>query len=167
VIWGICAWAMLERHDKAFELFSMLNPINHTLTFRDVQTYANEPYVMSADVYTASPHQGRGGWSWYTGAAGWMYQAGLEYILGVKLQGNQLSIQPCVPSDWKFFSIDYRFGKTTYSLDIYCQQEHSVPVKWVVDGNEVGDQTSLQLIDDGQTHKVEVYLGKQRSSTAG
>jgi cyclic beta-1,2-glucan synthetase len=167
VIWGIVAWAMLERHDKAFELFSMLNPINHTLTFRDVQIYENEPFVMSADVYTASPHQGRGGWSWYTGAAGWMYQAGLEYVLGVKLHENQLSIQPCVPADWKSFSIDYRFGKTIYSLEVYCQHEHGVPVKWVVDGKDAETQPFLELVDDEKTHQVEVYIGKQRTSTVG
>jgi cyclic beta-1,2-glucan synthetase len=167
VIWGIVAWAMLERYDKAFELFSMLNPINHTLTFRDVQIFENEPYVMSADVYTASPHQGRGGWSWYTGAAGWMYQAGLEYILGIKLKGNQLSIQPCVPSDWPSFRVDYRYGKATYSLDVYCQQEHGVPVKWIIDGHDAGNQPYLELKDDEQTHQVEVYIGRQRTSTAG
>ncbi|MCM2532713.1 NdvB [Neobacillus pocheonensis] len=167
VIWGIVAWAMLERHDKAFELFSMLNPINHTRTFRDVQTYENEPYVMSADVYTANPHQGRAGWSWYTGAAGWMYQAGLEYILGVKLQGDQLYIQPCLPSDWKSFNIDYKYGKTRYSLVIYCTQEYGIPLKWTVDGKDAGNQPYLTLVDDGQVHQVEVHLGLQRSSTVG
>ncbi|NRD79988.1 carbohydrate-binding protein [Bacillus sp. BRMEA1] len=167
VIWGIVAWAMLDRRDKAFELFSMLNPITHTLTFRDVKIYENEPYVMSADIYTAHPYQGRGGWSWYTGAAGWMYQAGLEYILGVKLQGDQLSIRPCVPSDWNTFSIDYRYGKTIYSIQVYCQQDHEVPVKWIVDGKAAGDEAHLKLVDDGHNHQVEVYLGLQRSSTAG
>lgn len=167
VIWGIVAWAMLERKDKAFELFSMLNPITHTLTFRDVQTYENEPYVMSADVYTASPHEGRGGWSWYTGAAGWMYQAGLEYILGLKLQGDLLSIQPCVPSDWKSFHVDYRYGKSKYSFTVYCQQDHGVPVKWLVDGRDAGNEPYLQLADDGKEHQVEVHLGLQRSSTVG
>ncbi len=167
VIWGICAWTILKQHDKAFELFSMLNPINHTRTFRDVQTYENEPYAMSADVYTAYPHQGRGGWSWYTGASGWMYQAGLEYILGVKLQGNRLSIQPCVPYDWKSFHIDYRFGNTLYSIEVYCRHEHGIPVKWVVNGKDAGNQPYLELIDDGQTHQVEVYLGLVRKSTVG
>lgn len=167
VIWGIVAWAMLDRRDKAFELFSMLNPITHTLTFREVKIYENEPYAMSADVYTAHPYQGRAGWSWYTGAAGWMYQAGLEYILGVKLQGGQLSIRPCVPPDWNSFDIDYKYGKTTYSLKIYCKQDHGVPVKWIVDGKDAGNQPYLTLVDDGRIHQVEVYLGLQRSSTAG
>jgi cyclic beta-1,2-glucan synthetase len=167
VIWGIVAWAMLDRRDKAFELFSMLNPITHTSTFRDVQTFENEPYVMSADVYTAAPHQGRAGWSWYTGAAGWMYQAGLEYVLGVKLQGDQLFIHPCVPSDWNSFSIDYKYGKTTYSLEIYCNQNHGVPVKWMVDGKDAGNKPYLKLVDDGLVHQVEVQLGLHRSSTVG
>jgi cyclic beta-1,2-glucan synthetase len=167
VIWGIVAWAMLDRRDKAFELFSILNPITHTDTFREVQIYENEPYAMSADVYTASPHQGRAGWSWYTGASGWMYQAGLEYILGIKLQGDQLFIQPCVPAEWNSFAIDYRYGKTVYSLTIYCTHDHGVPVKWVLDGKDSGNQLFLKLIDDGEDHQVEVHLGLQPSSTAG
>jgi cyclic beta-1,2-glucan synthetase len=167
VIWGIVAWAMLEQRDKAFELFSMLNPITHTKTGRDVQIYENEPYVMSADVYTASPNQGRGGWSWYTGASGWMYQAGLEYVLGLKLQGDQLTIQPCVPLDWESFSIDYRFGKATYSLEVICSQDYESPIKWVVEGEDAGNQLYLQLVDDCQVHQVVVHIGLLRSSTSG
>jgi cyclic beta-1,2-glucan synthetase len=165
VIWGIVAWAMLEQRDKTFELFSMLNPITHTKTFRDVQIYQNEPYVMSADVYTANPNQGRGGWSWYTGASGWMYQAGLEYVLGLKLQGDQLTIQPCVPLEWKSFTIDYRYGNASYSFEVHCTRDHQLPVKWVVDGKDAGTVSFLQLVDDGQVHQVVVYLGLQRSST--
>ena len=145
----------------------MLNPINHTRSFRDVQTYENEPYAMSADVYTAHPHQGRGGWSWYTGASGWMYQAGLEYILGIKLQENRLWVQPCVPPDWKSFHIDYRYGETHYSIAVFCQQDHGVPIKWVVNGREVGNQPFLELTDDGAKHQVKVYLGLERKSTVG
>jgi cyclic beta-1,2-glucan synthetase len=167
VIWGIVAWAMLKQRDKAYELFSMLNPITHTKTFRDVQIYENEPYVMSADVYTAIPNQGRGGWSWYTGASGWMYQAGLEYVLGLKIQGDQLTIQPCVPLEWKSFTIDYRYGKTSYSLEVHCTQDHDVPVKWVVDGKDAGTLSCLQLVDDGQVHQVVVHLGLKQPSTIG
>ncbi|MCL6571701.1 MAG: hypothetical protein K6T88_08440 [Bacillus sp. (in: Bacteria)] len=165
VIWGIVAWAMLEQREKAFELFSILNPITHTSTFRDVQVYENEPYVMSADVYTANPNQGRGGWSWYTGAAGWMYQAGLEYVLGLKLQGDQLTIQPCVPLEWKSFTIDYRYGNTVYSLEVHCTQEHDVPLKWMVNGEDAGTQPYLQLVDDGQVHQVALHLGLEHSHT--
>jgi cyclic beta-1,2-glucan synthetase len=167
VIWGIVAWAMLGRRDKAFELFSMLNPISHTRTSREVQTYANEPYVMSADVYTANPHQGQAGWSWYTGAAGWMYQAGLEYVLGVKRRGDQLYIEPCVPPEWKSLTIDYRYGETTYSIEVYCEQSLTVPLTWVVDGKVVENQPYLQLVDDGKVHQVVVQASMQRSSTVG
>ncbi len=154
VIWGIVAWAMLDRRDKAFELFSMLNPISHTRTSREVRTYANEPYVMSADVYTADPHQGRAGWSWYTGAAGWMYQAGLEYVLGVTRRGDRLYVQPCVPPEWDSFTIEYRYGGSTYCIEVNCGQCGKVPSTWVVDGQETMNQSYLRLVDDGKDHKV-------------
>ncbi|WP_416825165.1 GH36-type glycosyl hydrolase domain-containing protein [Ectobacillus polymachus] len=158
VIWGIVAWSILDRRDKAFELFNMLNPITHTKTTRDVQKYGNEPYVMSADVYTAHPHEGRAGWSWYTGAAGWMYQAGLEYVLGVKRQEDKLYIQPCVPYEWESFDIDYRYGETTYAITVYCEES---PTSWTVDGKSIGEHSYLQLVDDGKVHKVEVYSAEK------
>jgi cyclic beta-1,2-glucan synthetase len=164
VIWGIVAWAMLERRDKAFDLFSMLNPISHTETSRDVRTYGNEPYVMSADVYTANPHQGQAGWSWYTGAAGWMYQAGLEYVLGIKRCGDRLYIHPCVPIEWNSFSIDYRYGNSTYSIEVCCGKNQGVPLTWVVDGKEVNNQLYLQLVDDGKVHQVVVNASLRCSS---
>jgi cyclic beta-1,2-glucan synthetase len=164
VIWGIVAWAMLGRRDKAFELFSMLNPISHTRTSREVKNYGNEPYVMSADVYTANPHQGQAGWSWYTGAAGWMYQAGLEYVLGIKCRGDRLYIQPCVPIEWKSFSIDYRFGESIYSIEVCCGQNQGAPLTWVVDGKEVENHLYLQLVDDGKVHQVVVQASLLCSS---
>lgn len=162
VIWGIVAWAILGRRDKAFELFSILNPISHTKTSRDIKIYGNEPYVMSADVYTANPHEGRGGWSWYTGASGWMYQAGLEYVLGIKCRGNRLYIQPCVPVDWKSFSIDYKYGNSTYSIEVFCGQNQEEPT-WLVDGKEQDKKEYLLLEDDGNVHQVVVYASIQYS----
>jgi len=156
VIWSIVAWAMLERRDKAYELFRMLNPILHTHTKRGVLTYGNEPYVMSADVYTAEPHQGRGGWSWYTGAAGWMYQAGLEYVLGVTRRGQHLYIRPCVPTEWESFVVEYRYGGAVYTIEVNCIEDGKKPSLWVVDGQELVGQTYLQLIDDGKSHQVTV-----------
>lgn len=163
VIWSIVAWAMLGRDDKAWELFSMLNPITHTRTSREVLQYGNEPYVMSADVYTAPPHQGRAGWSWYTGAAGWMYQAGLEYVLGVRRQGDRLYIQPCVPVEWDSFGIDYRFGQTMYSIEVDCTGRDELVPTWIVDGR-VEESPYLQLMDDGETHHV--LLRRTRPSAA-
>jgi cyclic beta-1,2-glucan synthetase len=167
VIWAIVAWAMLERRDKAFELFSMLNPISHTRTSREVQVYTNEPYVMSADVYTAEPHQGRAGWSWYTGAAGWMYQAGLEYVLGVTRREDRLYIKPCVPPEWDSFHLEYRYGQAVYSIEVQCGQENQGPLTWVVDGQETTNQAFLQLVDDGKTHQVKLYTSQQSLSTVG
>ncbi|WP_379969711.1 GH36-type glycosyl hydrolase domain-containing protein [Ectobacillus sp. sgz5001026] len=165
VIWGIVAWSMLGRRDKAFELFSMLNPISHTKTARDVETYGNEPYVMSADVYTAHPHEGRAGWSWYTGAAGWMYQAGLEHVLGVKRQENRLYITPCVPYDWESFEVNYRYGETLYAITIFSGENESFT--WVVDGKNVGAAAYLELVDDGGVHKVEVFANTRKYGEEG
>ncbi len=163
VIWSIVAWAMLGRQDKAFALFSMLNPISHTQTAKEVLTFCNEPYVMSADVYTAEPHQGQAGWSWYTGAAGWMYQAGLEYILGVKRVEDRLLIEPCVPKEWKMFTVLYKYGEASYHIDVHCDWDGSNVIAldnanstWNVDGKQVS-QSYLPLIDDGQEHQVTVY----------
>ncbi|MCF8564269.1 carbohydrate-binding protein [Alicyclobacillus tolerans] len=175
VIWSIVAWAMLGRRDKTFELFSMLNPISHTQTMREVQTYGNEPYVMSADVYTAEPHQGRAGWSWYTGAAGWMYQAGLEYVLGVKCREDRLYIHPCVPPDWKSFHVDYRYGEAAYSIEVELNEEgvgeakeegRVLPV-WIVDGEERIGTDHLHLVDDGKPHEVTVRTYREPLSTVG
>ncbi len=163
VIWSIVAWSMLDARDKAFELFSMLNPISHTQTPREVQVYGNEPYVMSADVYTAHPHRGMAGWSWYTGAAGWMYQAGLEYVLGVTRREDRLYIRPCVPDEWESFNIDYRFGKSTYHIEVKCGE----PATWVVDGRETAGQAYLQLLDDGKEHTVTVYAPQKPLETVG
>ncbi|UOF89814.1 carbohydrate-binding protein [Fodinisporobacter ferrooxydans] len=167
VIWSIVAWAMLDRRDQAFDLFSMLNPISHTRTVRDVRMYANEPYVMSADVYTADPHQGRAGWSWYTGAAGWMYQAGLEYVLGVFRRGDRLYIRPCVPMEWDSFTLEYNYGATTYCIEVNCEQGGKDPSTWVVDGQQAVNQSYLQLVDDGRVHHVTVQTTWQSLSTVG
>ncbi|MBO9608400.1 MAG: glycosyl transferase family 36 [Paenibacillaceae bacterium] len=116
VIWSIVAWSGLGEGDKAFELFHMLNPVTHALTATEVRKYAGEPYAIAADVYTSSPHKGRAGWTWYTGAAGWMYQAGVEAILGLRRRGDKLHIAPCVPHDWPGYEASYRFGGTVYRI---------------------------------------------------
>ena len=108
-IWSVLAFAALGDGDKAGELFSILNPINHASTRAGVHRYKVEPYVMAADVYTEPPHVGRGGWTWYTGSAGWMYQAGVEWILGFRLRGTTLLIDPCIPRAWPGYEIDFRY----------------------------------------------------------
>ncbi len=154
-IWAVLALTKLKERDKALELFNMLNPINHSRTMMEVAKYKAEPYVMAADVYTVQPNVGRGGWSWYTGAAGWMYQAALEGILGIKIQGNNLTISPCVPSNWKEFKINYRYKSTQYSIIVKLEnlQQESI----LIDGTKQND-FPISLVDDGNNHKIEIDL---------
>jgi cyclic beta-1,2-glucan synthetase len=164
-IWSVVAWAMLGEGDKAFELFSLLNPINHTQTASAVRRYGNEPYVMSADVYTAPPYPGRGGWSWYTGAAGWMYQAGLEYVLGVRVRGAKLYIRPAVPASWSRFRVQYRYRRSTYAITVEIVSEQPEEACWIVDqGPEVRARyLDLALFDDGETHQVRARIRRDAS----
>jgi cyclic beta-1,2-glucan synthetase len=115
-IWSVLAFAALGDGDKAGDLFSILNPINHASTRAGVQRYKVEPYVMAADVYAEPPHVGRGGWTWYTASAGWMYQAGMEWILGFRLRGTTLMIDPCIPRAWPGFEIDFRYHSARYEI---------------------------------------------------
>ena len=117
-VWSVIAFAMLGDGDKAGELFSMLNPINHSSTRAAVHRYKVEPYVACADVYSMPPHVGRGGWTWYTGSAGWMYRAGLEWMLGFRLRGEKLLIDPCIPSGWRGFEITFRYRSARYEIAV-------------------------------------------------
>lgn len=120
-MWVIMAFAKLGQADKAHELFSMLNPLNHALSPTAVNRYKLEPYVVAADIYSVTPHIGRGGWSWYTGAAGWMYRAGLESLLGLSRQDGNIRITPCIPAHWPGFSATITIGSCRYALDIRQQ----------------------------------------------
>ena len=117
-IWSVFAHAKLGQADRALEIFSLLNPINHSRTEQEARTYRVEPYVIAADVYSMPPHVGRGGWTWYTGSAGWMYRAGLEAILGVTREGSLLRIKPCVPAAWTGFEVSTQFGSTRYEIKL-------------------------------------------------
>jgi cyclic beta-1,2-glucan synthetase len=118
VIWSIFAHAALQEADRAYELFSIINPINHARTANAVQTYKVEPYAIAADVYSVAPHEGRGGWTWYTGSAGWFYRAGLEAILGLVRRDNELHIKPCLPSAWNEAEISIRIENTVYDITL-------------------------------------------------
>lgn len=156
-IWVIKAFAMLGQGDKAGQLFHMINPVNHARTPIECAVYKVEPYVVPADVYTVSPQEGRGGWTWYTGAAGWLYRVGLEDILGFKLQGNKLCLNPCIPKEWPGFEINYRYGKTLYQIVVENPHRvnRGVGALWV-DGQPAAE--GISLVDDGQTHQVRVVL---------
>jgi cyclic beta-1,2-glucan synthetase len=142
-------------------LFSLLNPINHANTRAASHRYKVEPYVASADVYSQPPHVGRGGWTWYTGSAGWMYRAGLESILGFRVQGATLLVDPCVPKAWPGFEIVFRYHSTHYEIAVENPYGVSRGVKHAeLDGTELpGTEARLDLRDDGATHQLRVILG--------
>ncbi len=161
-IWSVLAFAALGDGDKAGELFTVLNPINHASTRAGVHRYKVEPYVMAADVYAEPPHVGRGGWTWYTGSAGWMYQAGVEWILGFRLRGATLVMDPCIPRAWPRFEIVFRYHRSRY--EIVVENPHGVcrgVASAELDGQRLaGDGASIPLVDDGGTHRVQIVLGE-------
>ena len=160
-IWSILAFAELGDGDTAAELFSLLNPINHASTRAGVHRYKVEPYVVAADVYAEPPHVGRGGWTWYTGSAGWMYQAGIESILGFRLRGTTLVVDPCIPRGWGGYEIDFRCRSTSYQIAVENPNGMSRGVASMeLDGQVLaGDAAGIPLTDDGSTHRIRIVLG--------
>jgi len=110
------AFAAVGDRTRAWELLRMINPVNHAKSPEEVTKYKVEPYVVAADVYAVSPHTGRGGWTWYTGSAGWMYTLVLESLLGLRVKGNRLQVSPCLPADWKECKLHYRYRETVYHI---------------------------------------------------
>jgi cyclic beta-1,2-glucan synthetase len=165
-LWTVMAIARLGSGDEAVELFHMLNPINHTRTQRDVERYQAEPYVVAADVYTHPSHLGRGGWTWYTGSASWMYRLGLEAILGLRPRRNSFAIAPCIPASWDRFRMRLRHGKTVYEIVVEnpTYRNHGV-AEAVLDGSRV-DANAVPLVDDGGVHRLQVLLGDPVPATA-
>ena len=164
-LWTVIAFAMLGDGDRAGELFSLLNPINHSSTRAGLHKYKVEPYVAMGDVYAVPPHTGRGGWTWYTGSAGWMYRAALEYILGFKLNGDRLVVDPCIPRGWREFEIIYRRGNTVYRIKV--ENPHSLyrgVASVNLDGVEQRDGAIL-LSNDGLNHEVRILIGEKPTAT--
>jgi cyclic beta-1,2-glucan synthetase len=160
-IWSVLAFAMLGDGDKAGELFSLLNPINHTSTRAAIYRYKVEPYVACADVYAERAHVGRGGWTWYTGSAGWMYRVGLEWILGFRLRGATLLLDPCVPKAWRNFEIVFRYHSARYDIAVENPHGASRGVARIdLDGAPLpGAPAQIPLSDDGAAHRVRVIMG--------
>ncbi|MGH9703807.1 MAG: GH36-type glycosyl hydrolase domain-containing protein [Candidatus Acidiferrales bacterium] len=159
-VWTTIAFAALGDGDKAFELFSMINPIHRATSRTSVQRYKVEPYVVAGDIYGEPPHAGRGGWTWYTGAAGWMYRAGIEWILGFRVRGTMLSIDPCIPREWSAYSITFRYHSSTYKIRVENPSSVTRGVALTkVDGNLLAGSAPISLIDDGAEHEVLVVLG--------
>jgi len=164
-LWVVMAMADLGSGDEAVEIFHMLNPANHTRTKAATLHYKAEPYVVAGDVYSHPAHAGRGGWSWYTGSAGWMYRAGIESILGLRRRGATFEIAPCIPSTWPGYTISWRFGRTRYEIEVVNPEGRCRGVAHAeLDGAGV-DARAVPLVDDGGTHHLHVVLGAAKPVT--
>jgi cyclic beta-1,2-glucan synthetase len=156
-IWAAMAFAKLGDSTRAWDLFNMINPVNHAKSAEDVAIYKVEPYVIAADVYGVAPHTGRGGWTWYTGSAGWMYRLILESLLGIRVEANKLRVAPCLPADWKSFKIRYRYRETFYSISISASASPSGAALITVDG-VVQPDAVITMHDDKYEHMVTVQM---------
>ena len=156
-IWTAMAFAALGDSRRAWELLAIINPVNHGRSPEEIETYKVEPYVVAADVYAVSPHIGRGGWTWYTGSAGWMYRLIVESLLGLRLEVDKLRFEPCLPADWEMFKVHYRYRKTTYHITVRQMPAGSGETSVTIDGVERHDK-AIPLVDDRQDHTVEVRI---------
>jgi cellobiose phosphorylase len=156
-IWAAMAFAALGDRRRAWELLAIINPVNHARSPEGIATYKVEPYVVAADVYALSPHTGRGGWTWYTGSAGWMYRLIVESLLGLRLEVDKLRVAPCLPADWKGFTLHYRYRETVYHINVLQTRAGTGEMSVTVDGVERHDNV-IPLVDDRQEHSVEVKI---------
>jgi cyclic beta-1,2-glucan synthetase len=161
-IWAAMAFAARGERERAWSLLDLVNPAKRGSTPQDVARYKVEPYVMAADIYTVAPHTGRGGWSWYTGSAGWTYRLILESLLGVRLEtasdGPRLGFSPCLPADWPGYTLAYLHGRTLYQIEVVQSAAHEGAVTVALDGR-AQDDGRLPLVDDGAPHHVLVQVG--------
>jgi cyclic beta-1,2-glucan synthetase len=160
--WAAMAFAMLGDGDRAGEILSLLNPINHSSNRTDIDRYKVEPYAICGDVYSVPPHAGRGGWTWYTGSAGWTYRIALEWLLGFRLKGDKLLLDPCIPRGWPSFEITYRHGTAQYDISVenplgVCRG--IIAVKLDGQSRTGDDRVTIPLVDDGGKHRVQIVLG--------
>jgi cellobiose phosphorylase len=162
-IWAAMAFANLGDRNRAWELLSMINPVNHGRSPEDIATYKVEPYVVAGDVYAVEPNTGRGGWTWYTGSAAWLYRLIVESLLGLKLEIDKVTLTPCIPEDWEQFKIHYRFRETVYHITVMQNDEPADRPNVIVDGACSLDG-AIHLVDDRREHFVDVVVNRQRTN---
>ncbi|HUF21262.1 MAG TPA: hypothetical protein VMP00_10965 [Burkholderiales bacterium] len=160
-VWAAMAFARLGDCRRAWECFALINPLNHALTPAAVATYKAEPYVVAADVYAVAPHTGRGGWTWYTGSAGWLYRLIVESLLGLQREADRLHISPCMPADWQTYSLNYRYGDSVYRIAVVQTDTagDATGSRTTLDDIAQGDQ-GIALIDDQREHTVVVRINR-------
>ena len=151
-LWVAMAYARMGDGGRAVKVLQMINPIEHSRTEKDCAAYKTEPYVVAADVYSLEGQAGRGGWTWYTGSAGWMYRMWLEEVLGFKLRAGRLTMEPAIPADWPGFDLTFRYGRTSYRIEVKNGGQRS--------------EENIQLVDDGQSHTIHIFTGPPRTNPA-
>jgi cellobiose phosphorylase len=155
-VWTAMAFAALGDSSRAWDLLAMINPINHAGSPAETATYKGEPYVAAADVYASPQHIGQGGWTWYTGSAGWMYRLIVESLLGLRLETDEMRFEPCLPAEWDAFTVHYRYRETLYHITVRQTRDIS-GTSVIVDGAPQSGRT-ISLVDDRQEHTVEVRI---------
>jgi cellobiose phosphorylase len=158
-VWSAWAFAALGQGDRAWELFRMLNPITHGDSPEKVSRYEVEPYVIAADIYSQTPNTGMGGWTWYTGSAGWMYRLGIEAILGITRAGAMLTINPCIPSAWPGYKVDTLIGRTHYRIHVENPDKINRGVRQIMLDGKILPGNQVPLVEDGRMHEVNVIIG--------
>jgi cellobiose phosphorylase len=162
-VWLIMAFAALGDNKRTWELIQLINPVNHGKDANTIEKYKAEPYVIAADVYTVPLHTGRGGWTWYTGAAGWLYQLFIESFIGLKRIAEKLYIQPCLPEEWTAVKVQYHYMDTLYRIELVKPQQHEISKIWV-DGKEESNDF-ISLMNDGHEHEVKIILQQHLNKT--
>lgn len=157
-IWSIIAEAMLGFGDTALELFKMINPIEHSLTKESAKKYKVEPYSIPADVYGQKNLAGRGGWTWYTGSSSWYYKAGIEYILGLKIEKGILTINPCIPSAWKEYSIHYKYKNSIYNIKVKNENSKNTGIEEFKLNGQIIEEKRIKIIDNNKINEIEIKM---------
>jgi cyclic beta-1,2-glucan synthetase len=160
-MWAILAFAKLGAGDKAHDLFALLNPINHARTPTEADCYRVEPYVLAADVYSVPPHVGRGGWTWYTGSAAWMYRAGIEGILGIRREGSFVVIEPRIPPEWPGYEAAIQMGSSRFEISVVnASSSGGVIARAILDGAEIDcSEGYVRVALDGAPHHLSIKTG--------
>ncbi|HUY02690.1 MAG TPA: glucoamylase family protein, partial [Rhodocyclaceae bacterium] len=164
-VWAAMAFAKMGEGQRAWELLRMINPVNHGSTAEEIATYKVEPYVVAADVYALSPHVGRGGWTWYSGSAGWLYRLIIESLLGLTRAGDRLIVAPCLPDDWSAFNLSYRYLDTLYRIAVTRSGASGPQAGVTVDGVWQADG-AIPLVDDRRDHAVTIAVAASPDASA-
>ncbi len=152
------AYAELGDAERAWAVWRLINPLAHGATAAGIETYKVEPYVVAADIYAVGPHVGRGGWTWYTGSAAWMYRLIVESLLGLELRGDRLKVAPCLPADWSGFTVHYRYRETVYHITVHGEPPQAGATRLRMDDQEQ-DGVDVPMVNDQREHWVEMWVG--------